>query len=106
MYGLLSPGLAQPPPGRGDGLRDSDMGRFGVPGIGGKMVTPLRDGELSVSTPEASCVLTFDGTFELDADDRRRRCENDPPVEKGEVGVRDARTRSTDQKALGPSGNS
>ena len=29
---MLSPGLAQPPPGTGDGLRDRDMSEFGVPG--------------------------------------------------------------------------
>jgi hypothetical protein len=72
MYGLLSPGLAHPPPGRGDGLRDSDISMFGVPGIGGRIVTPLRDGEL-LSIPDDSCVLRLDGTLELDADDRRRR---------------------------------
>lgn len=30
---LCSPGLDHPPPGRGDGLRDKDIGRFGVPGM-------------------------------------------------------------------------
>ena len=33
-YGLVSPGLDHPPPGLGDGLRESDMGLFGVPGFG------------------------------------------------------------------------
>ena len=28
---MLRPGLAQPPPGTGDGLRDRDIGVFGVP---------------------------------------------------------------------------
>jgi hypothetical protein len=29
---MLRPGLAQPPPGTGDGLRDRDIGVVGVPG--------------------------------------------------------------------------
>lgn len=41
--GLDKPGLAQPPPGLGDGLRDKDIGRFGVPGIVSR-VGALRDG--------------------------------------------------------------
>ena len=28
---ILSPGLAQPPPGTGDGLRERDIGKLGVP---------------------------------------------------------------------------
>lgn len=28
---MLRPGLAQPPPGTGDGLRDKDIGKLGVP---------------------------------------------------------------------------
>jgi hypothetical protein len=74
-YGLVRPGLAHPPPGRGDGLRDNDMGILGVPGIGGKIVRLLRDGELSGSTPDDSWVLRLDGMCELDADaaDERRR---------------------------------
>ena len=71
------------------------------------MVTPLRDGELSLSNPDDSWVLSCDGTFELDADERRRRCEKDPPVEKEEVGVRDARTEvEGTRRLLDPSGYS
>lgn len=32
---MLRPGLAQPPPGTGDGLRDRDIGEVGVPGGAG-----------------------------------------------------------------------
>lgn len=33
---MLSPGLAHPPPGTGEGLRDSDIGVLGVPVVKGR----------------------------------------------------------------------
>lgn len=65
-YELFNPGLAHPPPGLGDGLRDSDIGMFGVPGIGSSVDRPEEKFEspypLSMARPEGTVV----------AEDRRR----------------------------------
>lgn len=72
-YGLLSPGLAHPPPGLGDGLRDRDIGMFGVPGIVASGCVPLREGDVSDSM-RLSWVFKLEGTFVvLEAEDRRLR---------------------------------
>ena len=107
-YGLASPGLDHPPPGLGDGLRESDMGLFGlpgfgVPGIGGRGCALRGDARESLSSP---CRFKLLGTFE--AEDRRRRWEKDCPIEEeedAEVGVKDARSMVLGQKVLGPSGD-
>lgn len=56
--------------------------------------------------PEDSWMFTIGGTFTLAADDRRRRCEKEPPREEEKEGFRDARTRTAYQKVLRPSGDS
>ncbi len=68
--GLVRPGLDHPPPGLGDGLRDSVIGIFGVPGIVGRMCS--REGEASVSF-EAPWSCKLGGAFEDDTEDFRRR---------------------------------
>ena len=68
------------------------MGRFGVPGIGGNVWGALREGDISESALDASEKLHVCGGFA--DEERRRRCEKDPPgkeEEDAEVGVRDAR---------------
>jgi hypothetical protein len=101
-YGFVSPGLDHPPPGLGDGLRESDMGSlglpgFGVPGIGGRGCA-LREGD-EYESLSAPCRAKLFGTFE--AEDRRRRWEKDCPIEEeedAEVGVKDARSMVLGQK--------
>ena len=106
-YGFASPGLDHPPPGRGDGLRESDMGPFGlpgfgVPGIGGRVCALREVGDVyeSLSVP---CRDKLCGT--LEAEDRRRRWEKDCPIEEeedAEVGVKDARSMVVGQKVPRP----
>ena len=68
---LLSPGLAQPPPARGEGDRDNDMSLDGVPGMVGSRPEPRplrlrsRIGMLSNSSFERDCFVL---------EDLRRRC--------------------------------
>jgi hypothetical protein len=102
-YGLVSPGLDHPPPGLGEGLRESDirlfgLPAFGVPGIGGRGCALREVGDLYESL-SAPCRDRFCGTFEVE--DRRRRWENDWPIEEeedAEVGVKDARSMVLGQK--------
>jgi len=46
---LMSPGLAQPPPGTGDGLRDKDISELGVPVDGNKMISSTLSATKSIS---------------------------------------------------------
>lgn len=55
------PGLDHPPPGLGDGLRDRDMGAFGVPGIVSRVCA------LAAAWRFKPC-----GVFDAEAEDRRR----------------------------------
>jgi hypothetical protein len=67
---IARPGLAHPPPGLGDGLRDNDMEPVGVPGIVAR-ACPLRgDRSESLTAPWR---FKLCGTCTLDAEDRRRR---------------------------------
>ena len=68
------------------------MGKFGVPGIGGNVCGVLRDGEMSEPALDAPSKFNVGGG--LADEERRRRCEKDPPrkdEEACEVGVKDAR---------------
>lgn len=88
--GLERPGLAHPPPGRGDGLRDNDMGRFGVPGIVSS-VEALRDGSCESRSFE-TWMFKPSRALGADADDRRRWWVKELPMdeEKAAEGFKDA----------------
>jgi hypothetical protein len=80
--GLDRPGLAHPPPGWGDGLRESDI--RGVPGMVGK-------------TGVWGALWRFKGCGTFGEELRRRWCEKDSEIEEEEEiesGFKDA--RSTD----------
>ena len=77
--GLVSPGLDQPPPRVGEGERESDISKAGVPGMG-------RNGrvEPSAVSPDVASKLCFAAAGLLDVgfqgdltlDDRRRLCDS------------------------------
>lgn len=77
--GLVSPGLDQPPPKLGDGDRESDILKTGVPGIGSNGWV-----ELGAVSPDVAPKLCFAAAGLLDVnfkagltlDDRRRLCDS------------------------------
>ena len=75
-YGLVKPGLDQPPPLLGDGDRDNDIFEYGVPGIGGNDEPPVGRPDAAPERSFDLCVCRFSGLGEgLRTDDvRRRRC--------------------------------
>jgi len=85
---VFRPGLAHPPPGAGEGLRDKDMAESGVPGNGHALVSTRarRGSERGMDTHLGSSIKQTDGAAPLGIEKLRPQDQQQRTVDGGETG--------------------